>query len=448
MASIAVRRLPRDAGPAGWACLLPAAPPPRPLDRHVRAEWLVIGAGFAGLAAARRLSQLCAGDRVVILDARRVGEGPAGRNSGFMIDLPHDLSSESYGGDSSADARQIRLNRAAIDFARGAVSEYAMSAEAFAESGKVNAAAGERGLAHNRAYARHLDRLDEPYRLLDAADMRALTGTGYYAGGLFTPGTAMIQPALFVRGLASALGRRNSIAVHESSPVTALEREGDHWRAVTPAGSVSAERVILAVNGHAQSFGFYPRRLIHIGLYASMTRALTAEEVRRLGGEPAWGCTPANPMGTTVRRVSGTGGPRILVRNRATYAPALTVSEERLARMGRDHDRAFRRRFPMLGDVTMEYRWSGQLCLSWNGVSAFGELDEGLYSACCQNGLGTTRGTVAGMLAAELATGHESELLGLLLEEEAPRKLPPEPFASIGATASIRWGELRAGAEL
>ena len=35
-----------------------------------------------------------------MLEAGVVGDGPAGRNSGFIIDLPHEVSSEDYGGDS------------------------------------------------------------------------------------------------------------------------------------------------------------------------------------------------------------------------------------------------------------------------------------------------------------------------------------------------------------
>jgi glycine/D-amino acid oxidase-like deaminating enzyme len=34
----------------------------------------------------------------VLLEAGRVAEGAAGRNSGFMIDLPHELTSEDYAG--------------------------------------------------------------------------------------------------------------------------------------------------------------------------------------------------------------------------------------------------------------------------------------------------------------------------------------------------------------
>ena len=60
----------------------------------------MIGAGFAGLSAARRLAQIDPTLTVAVLEAGVVGDGPAGRNSGFIIDLPHEVSSEDYGGDS------------------------------------------------------------------------------------------------------------------------------------------------------------------------------------------------------------------------------------------------------------------------------------------------------------------------------------------------------------
>jgi hypothetical protein len=60
------------------------------------------------------------------------------------------------------------MNRVAIDFAGDAVREYGLSAEAFTRSGKINAAATEKGLWHNSAYAEHLEALGEPHEMLDA----------------------------------------------------------------------------------------------------------------------------------------------------------------------------------------------------------------------------------------------------------------------------------------
>jgi glycine/D-amino acid oxidase-like deaminating enzyme len=443
---VTVSRLPRDPGPAGWNRLLPDPGPAQPLEGATTADWLVIGAGFAGLAAARRLAQLCPGDRIVVLEATRVADGPAGRNSGFMIDVPHDLTSDSYGGALEADIAQTADNRRGIAFAAGMASDFVLSPEAFAPIGKMNGAASDRGLAQNRAFARHLAAMGEPFELLDDRQMREMTGTPFYRGGLFTPGAAMIQPALFVRGVAAGL-RSNRVTIHENSPVTALSRSGD-WFATTPKGQVTAPRVILAVNGHLNSFGHMTGRFLHVHTYASMTRRLTAEEVARLGGHPTWGLTPADPMGTTVRRISGTGGDRIVVRNRFTVDPSMEVGDGRVETVGRDHDRAFAARFPMLAGVAMEYRWGGRLCLSLNEVQVIGQLEDGLWSACCQNGLGTAKGTLAGLLAAEGAAGVGSPALDRALGAAAPTRLPPAPLARIGASLKIRWDERQAGREL
>ncbi|MEM8948005.1 MAG: FAD-binding oxidoreductase [Pseudomonadota bacterium] len=425
---------------------MPEPTPARQLKEKITADWLVIGAGWAGLAATRRLQQLRVDDRIVLLEASRVGEGPAGRNSGFMIDLPHDLASDGYAGAAEGDRQQIAMNRAAIMFAAETAAELGMPAEAFSKTGKVNAAATEKGVQHLDDYARHLESLNEPHEVLDLKAMRALTGISYYRQGLFTPGAAMVQPAMFVRAIAEG-AIASGLQLYENSPVVALERVGEDWSVLTPKGAVSTPCVVLAVNGHAESFGFFKRRLMHVFTYASMSRELTAEETRQLGGQSAWGILPADPMGSTVRRITGAGGDRIVIRNRFTYDPSMIVGNDRLERMARAHDRSFAARFPMFGGVEMQYRWGGRLCLSRNGVPAFGEIEKNLFAACCQNGLGTTKGTLAGMLAAELATRSNNPMIEDMLAFDQPQRLPPEPLAWLGANAVMRWKERKAGAE-
>lgn len=137
-----------------------------------------------------------------------------------------------------------------------------------------------------------------------------------------------------------------------------------------------------------------------------------------------------------------------MVRNRFTFDPSMEVTDARISSMGRDHDKAFNARFPMLAKVGMEFRWSGRLCLSYNNVQVVRELEPSLWSACCQNGLGTAKGTLAGMLAAEAANGVSSEALTRMQSADLPKRLPPKLIAKIGATAKLRWGEWRAGREL
>ena len=442
MTTRTARRLPVHRGPAAWDAILPPAPPPHVLTERQTADFVVIGGGFAGLSAARRLTQLAPGARIVLLEAGRIAEGAAGRNSGFMIDLPHELTSADYAG-AGDDRAQIALNRQAIGFARDAVADYGIDPAFFDPAGKVNGAAGAAALAHNASYAAHLADLGEPFELLDARQMQDLTGSAHYAGGLFTPGTVMLQPAGYVRGLAAGLARR--IDVFENSPVMALTRKGRDWQVATTRGSVTAPRVILATNGHLESFGFARGRLMHLFLYASMTQAL---DPARLPGADRWGITPSDPMGTTLRRlVDPQGRMRIVTRTCATLRSGMAATAADLARAARIQRQKFDARFPGLAGARMEYIWAGHLCLSLNGVAVMRELEPGVFSACVQNGLGTARGTLTGIGAAELACGQTSHITAHFTAEPDPKRLPPWPVRDIGANAVLRWKEHRAAQE-
>lgn len=448
MALRRVARLPVHTGPAGWAEILPPAPPRPALSGDLGCDLAIVGAGFAGLSAARRLTQIAPGARVVVLDAGRVAEGGAGRNSGFMIDLPHELTSSDYAGAGEAHDRTLtRLNRHAIDYAGEAVEDYGIDPGYFQRAGKINAAASDVGQAANESYARHLAALGEPHEMLDAQAMRQVTGSSYYGDGLFTPGTAMIQPAGYVRGLAAGL-ERQGVTIFENTPVQRFESTGAGWRLDTGAGRVTAARVILANNGHLESFGFKAGRLMHILLNACMTEEIPPDALRALGGEPCWGATPSDPMGTTVRRIStAQGGNRIVIRQGGYYRPDMQTSAADLARVTRRMREKFDARFPMLAGLRFEYAWSGHLCLSKNAVSVMRELEPGLFAACVQNGLGTARGTLTGIGAAELACGQTSAITDFFLAEAEPSRLPPHPFDTIGANLYLRYKEWQARAE-
>ena len=49
-------------------------------------DWLVIGAGYTGLSAARKLGNLHPNLKVILVDAQLAGEGASGRNSGYLVD--------------------------------------------------------------------------------------------------------------------------------------------------------------------------------------------------------------------------------------------------------------------------------------------------------------------------------------------------------------------------
>ncbi len=441
------RRIPVHRGPAAWSAILPGQPPPVVLEEDMGADFAVVGGGFAGLSTAERLRQLNPGAIVAVLEAGRLAEGASGRNSGFMIDLPHDLASHDYAGGADDRSRQlIDLNRRAIAFAREAVDAYDINPAYFRPEGKVNGAAGDSGHRRNVSYARELDDLGEPYEILDAKNMRELSGSGYYMSGIYTPGTVMLQPAGYIRGLGEGL--REHCAVFEKTPVLDIRRRRGGWILRTPRAEVDARAVVLANNGHLESFGIARRRLMHVFLFAVMTPDLPRDLLDGIGGKPRWGITPSDPMGTTVRRISSfEGGNRIVTRTCAAFRPGMQATAGDLERAGRVMRRKFDSRFPKLAGMKMEYAWSGHLCLSRNGVTLLGTIDEGIHTACCQNGLGTARGTLTGIGAAEIASGRTSSIAEFFAREPEPSRLPPLPFASLAANAFLRWREWKAWRE-
>jgi len=439
-------RLPVHRGPAAWNAILPEQGPATPAIGKLTADFAVVGAGFAGLAAARRLAQLAPDASIIVLDAGRIGEAAAGRNSGFMIDLPHDLTSEDYAG-TGDDKAIIALNRAAQSFAEDAVADYEIAPDFFDRAGKVNGAASPKAASHNESYAKHLTALGEASTMLDAQQMTEMTGSRHYLSGLYTPGTVMLQPAGFVRGMAEGLARAG-VRVCEASPVTQIERIGTAWTLRTPDAEVQVGRVILSVNGHLASFGVAAQNLMQVFLFAAMTPELSADQLRLLGGQPRWGVTPSDPMGTTMRRIdTGQGGNRIVTRTCAVLRPDMQTRPTDLARAARVMLGKFDARFPQLAGLAMAHVWAGHLCLSRNGVSITREIEQGVFSACVQNGLGTARGTLSGIAAAEMACGVTSDISAYFTDEPDPARLPPRPFQTWGANAYLRWKEAQARRE-
>jgi glycine/D-amino acid oxidase-like deaminating enzyme len=440
---------PYDLGLSGWQGILPPREPTGALVDDLETDYTIIGAGFAGLAAARRLRQLEPESSIAIVEAREIGEGPIGRNSGFMIDLPHNLTRSDYASSDSDDRKQIELNRLAINYLAEAKSELDLPDSCFKKTGKINAAATQNGHRHNQSYARHLEQLNEPFELLSSSQMSSLSGSRYYCGGLRTPGTVLLQPVEFARGFANQLSGSKNCQTFENSAVCEYFKLHDGWLMKTNKGSIRSGKVILAVNGLIETFGFFKQRLMHINLYGSMTRALNSDEIAQLGGSREWGFTPSDPLGSTLRRITGEAGDRILIRNQCTYEPDLSLPLNRLDLIRKHHLNSFQARFPQLSQVDMEYCWSGRLCLSRNDAWALGELDTGLYAACCQNGLGITRGTIAGIIAAEMASnGENSSMFGKYSLNVKPSKLFPRPFMTLGSRAYLKFGQWMAGREV
>lgn len=435
-----ITSLPADDASCGWYHL---SKPRKPKPGHYgksAARWVVVGAGFTGLATARQLALNFPNDEIVLIEAQEVGFGSSGRNAGFAIDLPHDIGADDYIGEIGAAKMSMKLNLTGQNLLRELVDRHKIDCQ-MKDCGKYQGAVEDRGTAVLDAYRRGLDKLGQPYEMIEGADLPDHIGTKFYRKALFTPGTVLIQPSALVKGLADSLPA--NVTLYEGTPITAVEY-GNKVVLIHANGSITADKLVLTTNAFGMSFGFLKGRMLPIFTYASITRQLTVEEQARLGGKPFWGLIPADPFGTTVRR---TPDNRLLVRNSFSFNPDGRSNTKYLERFVKRHRASYERRFSMLPGLEFEYTWGGALALSRNHQGFFGQLAPNVFGALCCNGLGVTRGTAAGKLLADWLAGEQNDMIDSLLNSPGPNRNPPEPFLSIGVNLNLMWGQSRAGKE-
>lgn len=431
---------PADDNGCGWFHLSPPRQPQPAHQGRAKARWVVLGAGFTGLAAARQLALKHPADEIILVEGQQVGFGASGRNSGFAIDLPHDIGAADYIGDLPTARMNLKLNLRAQGILRQLIDEHRIDCQ-LRPDGKYQAAIEAKGMAVLDAYRRGLDKLDQAWQMIERQDLPEHLGCDFYQQALYTPGTLLLQPAALAKGLAESLPL--NVRLYENTVISELE-QGRSIVLKHANGSIEADQLLLTNNAFASHFGFLPGRLLPVFTYASMTRPLSEEEQQRLGGKRTWGIIPADPFGSTLRR---TPDQRLLVRNSFSFNTDGRARQRYLDRAGRQHRESFERRFPMLSGLPFEYTWGGSMCLSRNHLSHFGTLAPRIHAALCCNGLGITRGTATGTLLANWLSGERDELIDFLLGTPGPNRNPPEPFLSLGVNLNLHWGQRRAGQE-
>ena len=56
------------------------------LNENIDCDYLIIGAGYTGLSAARKLGKINSRSNILVVDAQLAGEGASSRNSGYLVD--------------------------------------------------------------------------------------------------------------------------------------------------------------------------------------------------------------------------------------------------------------------------------------------------------------------------------------------------------------------------
>ena len=437
--SMKIDRLPHHDLTNGWTNILKQRQSSPPLTTDIRVDMLVIGAGAAGLAAARRAAKIHPNRIVALVEAGSLGDGASARNSGFVIDLPHNVGADLD--DLDTLKRSLRLARAARQHLDEMVTINNIECQ-WSRQGQLMGARSQSGEKVLDTFIKGLDLLGETYTDMDGDAVLARTGMKYYRRAIHTPGTVLMQPAALVRGLGESLPK--NVSFYENTPVLEIDY-GSKVIATTKGGKITADRCILAVNGFAPFLDHLKRKIFTIQAFASMTRALTDDEQAALGNPQDWGLVPAMAFGGPTMRY--TMDKRLVMRSFWGKRQSDVVRSVEYRRSRDLQLQQIRDRFPMIqGDPIMD-TWTGQLGLASNFAPGFGKVRENVWSAMIQNGVGMTKGTMSGMLAADALNGIGSQLLEDIKAMGNPEQLPPQPILSMGIWAKVKWWEWSQRAE-
>lgn len=358
----------------------------------LQADVAVVGAGFTGLSAALFLAER--GLDVVVVEAHRVGWGASGRNGGQLIDGFVDLDRiERHAGRGAADLAW-RLGLECRDIVLERIERYGIECDL--KFGFMDLARKKREIEHFRREIDRKRRLGYPHALkfVPQQDLPQYIGSDRYVGAMVNPGNGHLHPLNLSVGEALA-AERNGVRIFEQSPVTRI-RHGQHPIVETVAGTVRANKVVLAGNAYlGRTEPCLYGAVIPSGSYIVATEPLGALRAAELLPQDMAACD--QKVGLDYFRLSA--DKRLLFGGLCNYS----------GRDPRDISAALRpnmlKVFPQLDDVRIDYEWGGYIAISINRIPQFGRVKDNTYYAQGYSGHGLAPSHMAGKLLADAIGG-------------------------------------------
>ena len=395
------------------------------LNQNLKCDYLIIGAGFTGLSAARKLGELNKNKKIIIVDSQLAGEGASSRNSGYLVDttLNDGFTSDK---DLNNYKKKSHIYNLGINVIKKFIETYQVDCD-WNECGKFFASSDLRDEKKALNFSNLLTQLNFENKILYQDDLKKRLGTNFYKIGIYTKGGVLLNPGKLVRSMINALP--DNVSLYENSTLLKWSIKNSKVNCEFEKYQIVSEKIIFCTNGFLSSLGVKKRYSFPITLTASMTRPLNDQEFKSIGEPKEWGVLPIKPMGATVRL---TKDKRILIRNTAELRNPSSMSKEDLNTRAKIHLIGIKKRFPSLPDDIISSSWSGIVCRSGNSSQIFEKIDKNIFVAGCYNGSGIGVGTLFGEQIAIMAEGENSDEISIIKSRKQPNWLPPQPFLNLG----------------
>jgi glycine/D-amino acid oxidase-like deaminating enzyme len=404
-------------------------------------DWLIIGAGYTGLSAARKLAELNKDHKIILVDSQLAGEGASGRNSGYLVDT---TLNDGFTSNKEIENYKIKTNiyNLGIEAVKKFIKHYQVDCD-WNTTGKYYASSKIKDKKVLLNFSKLLTRLGFDHNLLERDDLIKRLGTNFYNIAIYTKGGILLHPGKLVRAMIDTLP--NNVELLENSSLLEWEKKIDSVNCIFKYGNIRAKKVIFSTNGFLKSLGIKSNYSFPLTLTASMTRSLNNSEFEEIGSPNEWGVLPVRPMGATIRM---TRDRRILIRNTVEVYNPFYMSKSDLKKRLVIHLYGIRKRFPNLPKDIIQSTWSGIVSRTRNSSPVFEKINDQIFVAGCYNGAGIGIGTLFGEQIALKANNFYSKEIETIEKIKKPNLLPPNYFLNIGVRIRLMYERIKAFSEI
>ena len=425
----------------GWLTNLQSRKNFKLLNQNQKCDYLIVGAGYTGLSAARKLSEINPNKKIIIVDAQLAGEGSSSRNSGYLVDttLNDGFTSNK---DINNYKTKVKIYNLGITAVKNFINQYQVDCD-WNECGKYFASSMITDISIAKKFSEILSILNFNNKILNQEELKKKLGTNFYKIAVFTEGGILINPAKLVRSMIDVLPK--NVELYENSALVKWSKNNNFIDCQFEKNSIQTNKIIFCTNGFLKSLNIKKNFNFPLTLTASMTRPLDNEEFKSIGQPKEWGVLPIRPMGATIRF---TKDRRLLIRNTAEMRNPNSMSKYELEKRKLIHLKGLIKRFPTLKTNLIEDSWSGIVSRSRNSSQIFEMIEKNIYVAGCYNGSGIGVGTFFGEQIAIMASDQQSDEIETINSIVKPNWLPPSPILNVGIQARLFLERLRAKSEI
>lgn len=404
---------------------------PRLRGSH-KADVVIVGGGYTGLAAAYQIHRRFPDKKVALLEGARCGYGASGRNGGFCITTDWIDGLEEL----EEDERRRALDVASYGLRqiKHLIAEHGLDCD-LEENGMLDVALTDKQLKSLAEDHALYGRLGLESTFLEGDELETEIDSPVFKAGLLTPYGAILNPAKLVLGM-KRIAEDAGIEIWERSIVTRVT-PGRTVRIDTELGEIQAPILVVATNAYSHKLGFFRNRVVPVAVYQIATEPLSRAQWESIGWRNRRGLSDSNPLFSYSRP---TADGRIVMGGVGTqyYAGDLLASGNDKA-VTRLIEAELFRFFPQLEGLAIEHAWGGTTALTIGDTPSVGVMGE------CRNiffGVGFSEGVpstqTAGRIIADLMAGDSNEFTSHYVVN---RRIPYwGPTALRGVLASVaRW---------